>query len=66
MPFYGMTLGMKDILSSGKIVLLISGDGKKIAVEKLLEETITTDLPASFLRLHQDVEVFIDKTALSV
>jgi galactosamine-6-phosphate isomerase len=59
-PEFGLTLGMGDILASRKIVLLVTGKGKERAIEKFLEGTITTDLPASFLWLHQDVDVLLD------
>jgi galactosamine-6-phosphate isomerase len=59
-PAFGLTLGMGDILASRKIVLLVTGEGKERAIERFLEATITTDLPASFLWLHQDVEVLLD------
>lgn len=60
-PTYGITLGIKDILSSKRIILLITGKGKKKATEMLLTQRITTQLPASFLWLHQSVECFIQK-----
>jgi galactosamine-6-phosphate isomerase len=59
-PAFGLTLGMGDILASRKIVLLVTGKGKEGAIERFLEATVTTDLPASFLWLHQDVEVLLD------
>jgi galactosamine-6-phosphate isomerase len=59
-PAFGLTLGIGDILASRKIVLLVTGDGKERAIERFLEASVTTDLPASFLWLHQDVEVLLD------
>ena len=59
-PESGLTLGMGDILASRKILLLVTGAGKERAIEKFLEATITTDLPASLLWLHRDVEVLLD------
>ena len=61
LPGYGLTLGMKDILSSGKIMLLISGKEKKSATEKFLEGRITPQLPATFLWLHDNVNCLIDE-----
>ena len=62
-PAFGLTLGMGDILASRKILLLVTGDGKERAIARFLEATITTDLPASFLWLHQDVEVLLDDSS---
>ena len=62
-PAFGLTLGIGDILASRKIVLLVTGKGKERAIARFLEATITTDLPASFLWLHHDVEVFLDDSS---
>ncbi len=63
-PSYGLTIGMADILQSKKIILLLTGTGKQDVISKLLSKRITTQLPASLLWLHQDVECYIDSTAL--
>lgn len=55
---YGMTLGMTDILQSGKIILLVNGTHKNAVMKKLMEQKISTQLPASFLWLHPDVQCF--------
>ncbi|MDB5134032.1 MAG: galactosamine-6-phosphate isomerase [Mucilaginibacter sp.] len=55
---YGLTLGMADILRSRRIVLLVNGTHKNAVMEKLLEQKISTQLPASFLWLHPDVQWF--------
>ena len=59
-PTYGLTLGMADILQSKKIILLVTGAKKKEVIKKLLSKRITTNLPASFLWLHNQVECYID------
>lgn len=63
-PGYGLTLGMANILQSKKIMLLVTGSGKKGIISKLLSRAITTTLPASFLWLHPNVECYIDASAL--
>lgn len=63
-PQFGLTLGMADILQSKKIILLITGSGKESVIEKLLSKKITTQLPASFLWLHPNVECYIDSKCL--
>jgi galactosamine-6-phosphate isomerase len=55
---FGLTLGMADILQSKKIILLVNGSHKNAVMKKLLEQKISTQLPASFLWLHADVECF--------
>ncbi|MDB5025460.1 MAG: galactosamine-6-phosphate isomerase [Mucilaginibacter sp.] len=55
---FGLTLGMADILQSKKIILLVNGRHKNAVMGKLLEQKISTQLPASFLWLHAAVECF--------
>lgn len=62
-PSFGMTVGMKGIMRSKKILLLITGTGKQEAIKKLMDREISTQFPASFLWLHGDVECLIDKTS---
>lgn len=64
-PTFGMTIGLKDILRSKKILLLIAGSQKQDAIEKLMTKQITTQLPASFLWLHPNVECLIDKNIVT-
>ena len=58
-PTRGLTLGMSDILSSKKIVLLVSGSGKEEAKRKLRSAEISTQSPATFLWLHDNVDCLI-------
>lgn len=53
----GMTLGMKELLDSKKIILIISGEGKGEIVEKLMNRKISSLLPASFLWLHNNLTI---------
>ncbi len=61
-PVEGLTLGMGDILQSRKIVLLVTGEGKEAAITRFLEGTVTTEVPATLLWLHHDVEVWLDES----
>jgi galactosamine-6-phosphate isomerase len=63
-PTYGLTLGLQEILSSKKIIMLVAGKGKKQVAEKLMEGKISTHLPASFLWLHPHVECLVDSEVL--
>jgi galactosamine-6-phosphate isomerase len=58
---YGLTLGVADILNARKIVLLVAGNGKEQATAALLDGKVTTRMPVTFLLLHPDVEVFLDR-----
>lgn len=64
-PKFGLTLGMRAIMQARKVVLLISGSGKRPIVENLLRQKITPNLPASFLWAHPDVCCFRDLDSTS-
>ncbi|WP_273566805.1 galactosamine-6-phosphate isomerase [Maribacter halichondriae] len=63
-PDYGLTLGMADILSSKKIILLITGKGKKEVVNRLMTQEVSSQLPASFLWLHPHVHCYVDNSSM--
>ena len=63
-PGYGLTLGMADILQSKLIIMLVSGQNKKDIIEKFLSKKITSQIPASFLWLHNNVQCFIDEQTI--
>jgi galactosamine-6-phosphate isomerase len=55
-PTYGLTVGIKSIMQSTKIILLITGQHKKDAYNRLMSKRISTQLPASLLWVHAHVE----------
>lgn len=55
-PEYGMTLGIQNILSAKRVILLICGNEKEKAADMLLKKTITTQFPVTFLWLHPNVD----------
>lgn len=60
-PSFGITLGMRDLLQSKHILLLVNGSHKKEALRKLFEQKITASFPASFLWLHSNVTLLCDR-----
>ena len=62
-PTHGMTLGMKEILESKKILLLVIGENKRAVLKKLRYQQVTPTFPASFLWLHRDIQCFYDENA---
>lgn len=62
-PQYAITMGMATILKARKIVLLACGTSKQNAVKALLSDRITTDTPATMLKLHPNVTVICDYDA---
>ncbi len=62
-PTKAITMGMASIMKAKKIVLLASGANKNTVVRALLDDKITTNVPATLLKLHPDVVLICDKEA---
>lgn len=62
-PAEALSMGMATILDARAIVLVATGERKASCVERLVSGAISTDLPASFLQLHHDVDVMLDDAA---
>ena len=61
-PKKAITMGMGTIFAADKIVLMATGRNKKEAVKSLIDDyTLTTQSPATLLKLHKDFTVVIDK-----
>lgn len=62
-PAEALSMGMATILQARTVVLMATGLKKAPAVERMLRGPITTALPASFLQLHPDATVMLDREA---
>ncbi|MCR5758737.1 MAG: glucosamine-6-phosphate deaminase [Bacteroidales bacterium] len=62
----GVTLGLADIFSAGKLVLAAKGCDKAPAVKAMAEVKPSEKIPASVLQLHSDVTILIDREAASL
>ena len=62
-PREALSMGMQTILAARAIVLIATGRPKARAVQALLSGKITPSLPASFLQLHHDVTLVLDRAA---
>ncbi len=60
---HGLTLGLNTLLETKNVMLLVSGSKKAGIVQKILEEEISEQLPASILRRHRNFYVYLDKDA---
>lgn len=65
-PEQGVTMGIGTILDAKTILLVAVGKDKANAVQKTLEGRPESFIPASFLQLHTDVEVYLDHDAASL
>ena len=62
-PSLGATVGLKTILSARRILIMAYGPHKTAAVKAMLEGPRTSSCPASLLRGHDNVHVFLDESA---
>lgn len=62
-PTKAISMGIKTIMQSKKILLLANGKDKAKAIKKALTGEIKPEVPASILQLHPDVTVIVDKDA---
>ena len=58
-PTLGISLGIKDILSSKRILILVSGQGKEAAKTQLLSGAISPQWPATMLWKHKNVDCLV-------
>lgn len=61
----GYTLGIKNLLDSRQIILLVTGAQKEEAYARLQNRLVSTDCPASFLWLHENSVCITDLSAFS-
>jgi glucosamine-6-phosphate deaminase len=64
-PAEALSMGIASILDARAVVLLATGSPKASCVERVVNGPLTTDLPASFLQLHHDVDIMLDEAAAS-
>ncbi len=64
-PKEAYTMGIKTIMQAKKIVVVVSGLQKASIVKKAFFGSITPQVPASVLQLHNDVTIIGDEEALS-
>ena len=62
-PKQAISMGIKTIMHSRKIVLLASGEEKANTIYEAIYGKITSTLPASVLQLHPDVTIIVDREA---
>ena len=56
-------MGMATILHARRLVLIATGASKARCVERMINGPVTPRLPASFLQLHTNAEVWLDRAA---
>ena len=64
-PHHALSMGMATILQADRVVLIATGASKRACVERMIAGPVTTRVPASFLQLHRNTEVWLDRLAAS-
>jgi glucosamine-6-phosphate deaminase len=65
-PRQAITMGMASILHARRLMLLASGKSKARAIRETLSGKVSTQVPASFLQLHPNAIIVMDKEAASL
>jgi len=64
-PTEALSMGMATILQAESLILLAHGESKAGCIAAVVHGPLTTELPASFLQLHHDVDLILDTGAAS-
>jgi galactosamine-6-phosphate isomerase len=62
----GLTLGIANLMEAKNVMLIVSGSKIAEIVRQVLEDEISEQLPASFLRNHKNFAVYLDAEAASL
>lgn len=65
-PKSAICMGIANIMSAKKIVLLAFGAKKAKAIQKTVEGPVTEEVPASILQKHPDATLILDEAAASL
>ena len=66
MPTHALTMGIQQIMSAKKVILIATGPKKAEAIKNMIEGPVTAQVPASILQNHDDVLIFLDEEAASL
>ncbi len=62
-PKQAISIGIRNIMQSKKVILLATGESKQTAIEEMIFGAITPNLPASILQVHNDITILLDEKA---
>ena len=65
-PRKALTMGMGSIMKARKIILLANGKSKAAVIKEMLNDNVTTSVPATLLKCHPDVVIICDKEAAGI
>lgn len=59
-PTRAVTMGISTIMASKRIILMVTGDGKREILTRAMRGEVTSEVPASFLQEHENLMVLTD------
>ncbi len=62
-PRRAITMGVSTILGAKRIFMLAWGEGKASIINRVVEGSVDTQVPATFLQSHSNCEVILDEAA---
>lgn len=62
-PYRAITMGIASIMKAKTIYLVAWGQHKAAVLKKAVEDEISSNIPATFLQLHNNVKVVVDEGA---
>lgn len=65
-PKQAISMSVRQIMKSGRMVVTVPDDRKAEAVKNALEGPVTPDCPASILQQHENCSIFLDEPAASM
>ena len=60
-PRYAFTMGMGNIMRARKLLMIVNGDKRDAMTKLLLEDKLDPKCPCTFMRMHRDATVILDK-----
>ena len=61
-PRYAVTMGMGNIMRAKALLMIISGKKQEAATKLLIEDKIDPHCPCTFMRMHRDATVILEKS----
>jgi glucosamine-6-phosphate deaminase len=65
-PKSGITMGIRDIMMAREILLVAKGKSKSNVVREIVHGALSTDIPATVVKLHLTLTILVDKDAASL
>jgi glucosamine-6-phosphate deaminase len=65
-PTWGLAIGLAEILAAREVWLLVTGPTKAEVLRQVINNSVTEELPASFLQTHPNATIWADHEAAAL